>query len=79
MTAIRTEIDSNFDAFQRQLAASLAMHRGEYALLHAGKIIEFFKRPGEALIAGNSRFPDRLFSIQEVCDEPIDLGVWSHA
>lgn len=79
MTTIRSEIDSNFNAFQRQLYASLASHRGEFALLRHGHIIDFFEHPGAALIAGKERFPDAIFSIQEVNDEPIDLGVWSHA
>ena len=79
MTSIRSEIDTNFDALQRQLYASLKSHRGEFALLRHGQIIDFFEYPGAALIAGKQRFPDALFSIQEVNDEPIDLGVWSHA
>ncbi len=79
MTSIRSEIDANFDAFQRQLYASLTSHRGEFALLRHGQIIDFFEFPGAALIAGKERFPDALFSIQEVNDELIDLGVWSHA
>lgn len=79
MTTIRSEIDANFDAFQRQLAASLAAHRGEYALIRHGRIVDFFEHPGTALIAGRERFADALFSIQEVIDEPIDLGIWSHA
>jgi hypothetical protein len=79
MTTIRTEIDGNFDAFQRQLRASLAIHPGEFALLRHGEIVDFFGDPGAALIAGNARFADRLFSIQEVSEEPVDLGVWSHA
>jgi hypothetical protein len=79
MSMIRSEIDSNFDAFQRQLGASLGAHLGEYALMRHGEIVDYFDQPGNALLAGNSRFPDRQFSIQEVSDEPIDLGVWSHA
>ena len=79
MTTIRSEIDSNFDAFQRHLSVSLVEHRGEFALLRHGRVIDYFDRPGAALVAGNQRFPDLLFSIQEVSDEPIDFGVWSHA
>jgi len=46
---------------------------------HAGwDIIDFFAKPGDANRAGVERFPDGIFSIQEVTDEPIDLGFWSH-
>jgi len=79
MTTLRSEIDANFDSFQRQLQASLARHRGEYALLRHGEIVKFFVDPGAALTAGVKHFPDGMFSIQEVSDEPLDLGVWSHA
>lgn len=79
MTTVRAEIEGNFDAFQRQLGASLFSHRGEYALLRHGKIIAYFSDPGAALVAATTQFPDRLYSIQEVNDEPIDLGFWSHA
>jgi len=43
-----------------------------------GEVIGFFDRPGTAYTQGISLFPDRLFSIQEVTDEPIDLGFFSH-
>lgn len=43
-----------------------------------GQIIGFFATPREALRAAADRFPDGVFSIQEVTDEPIDLGFWSH-
>lgn len=79
MSSIRTEIDANFDAFQRSLRNNLARHRGEFALLYRGQIVDFFENPGAALLAGKKRFSDAPFSIQEVSDEPIDLGIWSHA
>jgi hypothetical protein len=40
--------------------------------------VAFFKKPGDANRAGVEAFPDGIFSIQEVTDEPIDLGFWSH-
>ena len=38
----------------------------------------FYAKSIEAYRAGLERFPDRVFSIQEVTDEPIDLGFFSH-
>ena len=72
------EVDENYDAFQRGLAAWLPDHAGEYALMRSREIIGFFVQPGDALRAAWAQFPDGLFSIQEVTDEPIDLGLWSH-
>lgn len=80
MDAVRQklEVDRNYDAFVRMLVSLLPGHRDEFALMRDGDIIEFFTKPGDANRAGVERFPDGIFSIQEVTDEPIDLGFWSH-
>ena len=75
----KLEVDRNYDVFMRMLSALLPEHRDEYALMRDGKIVGFFKKPGEANRVGVDMFPDGIFSIQEVTDEPIDLGFWSHA
>jgi hypothetical protein len=74
----RQEVDRNYDAFMRMLASLLPEHRDEYALMRDSEIVAFFAKPGDANRAGVERFPDGIFSIQEVTDEPIDLGFWSH-
>lgn len=73
------EVDRNYDAFMRMLSAILDDHRDEYALMRDGEIVGFYTKPGEAHRAGYELFPDQIFSIQEVTDEPLDLGFWSHA
>jgi len=75
----RQQVDQNYDAFQRMLASLLADRRGQYALMRDRDVVEFFDDPGDAYRAGLRRFSDHLFSIQEVDDEPIDLGIFSHA
>ena len=74
----KLEVDRNYDAFVRTLRTILPRHRGQYALMRDGKIVGYFDRPGAANITGCERFEDGVFSIQEVTDEPIDLGFWSH-
>ena len=74
----KLEVDRNYDVFMRMLSALLPEHRDEYALMRDGEIIAFFRKPGEANRAGVEKFSDGIFSIQEVTDEPIDLGFWSH-
>ncbi len=74
----KQEVDRNYDAFVRQLASILPKHRDQFALMRDGAIIDFFDRPGEANRAGVEMFKDQIYSIQEVTDEPIDLGFWSH-
>lgn len=72
------EVDRNYDAFVRVLSSLLPAHRDRYALMRDAKIVEIFDKPGEAHAAGVDRYADGIFSIQEVTDEPIDLGFWSH-
>jgi hypothetical protein len=72
------EVDRNYDAFMRVLGDLLPDHRDEYALMRDGEIVAFFVKPGDAYREGISRYADEVFSLQEVTDEPIDLGFWSH-
>lgn len=74
----RREVDQNYDAFTGMLGSILPEHRDQLALMRDGDIVGYFNTPREALIAASERFPDGIFSIQEVTDEPIDLGFWSH-
>jgi hypothetical protein len=74
----RQQVDWNYDVFMRMLGSLLADHRDQLALMRDGNIDGYFYTPREALRAASERFPDAIFSIQEVTDEPIDLGFWSH-
>jgi hypothetical protein len=73
------EVDVNYTAFVGMLAAIVCNHRDEFALMRDGGVVGFYPNAGAANRAGLERFADEIFSIQEVTDEPIDLGFWSHA
>jgi hypothetical protein len=75
----REEVDRNYDAFVRMLAAILPEHRDQLALMKGGRVVGYYATPRDALKAANEMIPDGIFSIQEVTDEPLDLGFWSHA
>jgi hypothetical protein len=72
------EVDRNYDAFTKLLGSILPEHRDQLALMRDEQIVGYFDTPHQALKAGYERFPDGIFSIQEVTDEPLDLGFWSH-
>jgi hypothetical protein len=74
----RLEVDRNYDAFVRMLGTLLPEHRDELVLMRDGAVVGFYNTPREALVAATEKFPDGIFSLQEVTDEPIDLGFWSH-
>ncbi len=76
-SAHHTEIDQNYDFFQRNLVRFLSERRGEYALIRKQEIVGWFSKPGDAYRAGLAEFDDRLFSIQEATDEPVELGAMS--
>jgi len=74
------QVEINYKAFQEKLPSLLTTHRGKFALMRDGQIIDFFDTPRDAYIAGQKIFQqDQLFSIQEVIETPIDLGFFSHA
>ena len=72
------DVDRNYDVFVQLLPSLLPEHRDEFALMRNGKIVDFFTKSGDANRAGVEAFSNGIFSIQEVTDEPIDLGFWSH-
>jgi hypothetical protein len=76
---LRVEVDRNYDFFQRSLACYLEGHADEYALLKSQAVVDFFDGPGLAYRAGLARFPDKIFSVQKVTDEPVELGFMSLA
>lgn len=79
MKSLRSEIDHNYDFFQRSLIKFLESHNGQYALLRSAEVIGFFAGPGEAYRFGLEQFPDKLFSVQQVTDEPVEMGLLSVA
>ncbi len=74
----RLEVDRNYDAFTRILGSYLPRYRDQFALMRDGEIVGIYPKPGEAHRAGIDKYVDGIFSIQEITDEPIDLGFWSH-
>ena len=73
------QIQQNYEAFMAQLPTLVLTQRGKFALMHDGKIIEFFDTARDAYVAGQQIFPGKIFSIQEVRETPVDLGFFSHA
>lgn len=76
--ALSAEVDANYDYFLRHLRDFLKDHAGRYAVLKNRAVVDFFDKPGDAYRYAREAIPDGLFSIQEVTDEPIDLGFFSH-
>ncbi len=77
---LQDEVERNYATFVKELSTLLATHRGKFALMRAGKIVEFFDTARDAHIAGRELYKaDGLYSVQEVTDVAADLGFFSHA
>lgn len=74
----QSQADFNYDAFVAELPNLLRDHEGSYALLHNGKVIDFFSTSLEATLEGSRRFGSDDFSVQEVTAEPEHLGFYSY-
>jgi len=70
----QNEIDGNYDYFQRNLTMLLTDHEGEFALIRERRVVDFYQDVGTAFREGLSKFDDRLFSVQKVTREPVELG-----
>lgn len=76
--AHEAEVDRNCDAFLKVLPDLMKTDAGRVALMRKEQVVGIFQTIEAALRAGGARFPDRMYSVQEVTDEPLDLGVLSH-
>lgn len=75
--ALATEVDQNYDYFQRRMSDFLPSEFGRYALLRHRKIVGFFDNAAQAEMRGE-RFPDGIYSIQLVDPDPVNLGAYSN-
>jgi hypothetical protein len=75
----QTQVEKNYAAFKASLRELLASHAGKQALLHDGKIIEFFDTLSDAIKYGNAKFGTGNYSVQEVTNRPAELGWHAHA
>ena len=77
LSKMREEVDRNYKAFKKMKFD--AGDKGKFALLKDTEVITILSSREEAIRAGEERYPDGLYSFQEIDAQPVDLGVWSHA
>ena len=78
MSDKQKEVDDNYQAFSEILPDILAEHKGEYALMRRKKIISYHKSFFEAQDVGSDKYQDKMFSVQKVDRNPVDLGYYSY-
>jgi hypothetical protein len=75
----RTEVDRNFAAFRERLPTLIQLHRGKFALMRDGEVVEIYSDWTDAFRTAERFFEDGRYSIQKITDTPVDLGFFSHA
>ncbi|MEX0644917.1 MAG: hypothetical protein WD076_06385, partial [Parvularculaceae bacterium] len=70
---VRAAVDRNYEAFTAKLAQLIERHRGKFALMRDGEVVEMFTTLRDAHMAAKRRYSDDLYSIQEITDAPVDL------
>ncbi len=73
------EIDRNLGRFLEILPRLVPAHSGKYVLMRHGEVVEFYGSAIDAQIAGNQKFDDGVFSIQQVKEVAEELGYFSYA
>jgi hypothetical protein len=75
----QTEIDGNLDFFLNEMPNLPQSQLGKFALLRKKSIVGYFDTIVDAVGTGNKLYQDKVFSVQQVTDVPVDLGFFSHA
>ncbi len=75
----RDQVEVNYAAFEKMLPDLVTTHRGKFALMRNGEIIEFYDTIRDAYLTGQKLYEDKLFSVQEIVETPVDLGFFSYA
>jgi hypothetical protein len=70
----RAEVRSNYQAFLSDLPRLVLDSQGRYAVYRHQRLIDVFDSFSAAITFGNRMYSDRVFSVQEITEEPLELG-----
>ncbi len=70
----RAEVGLNYQIFLTDLPRLIVDNRGRYAVYRRQRFVDIFDTFSAAVAYGNQRYTDRLFSVQEIDDEPLAVG-----
>ena len=71
---ITSELGKNFHAYGKMRRTLERSHRGRFALLHDGELVEVLNDRWDAFVIGRERFGDGGFSIKKIGEPPASLG-----
>jgi len=73
------EVDENYKIFAKLLPDLMKNRAGKFVVMRHKKPVEFFDTARDAMVYASKTYNDGLFSVQEVTQEAVDLGWFSHA
>ena len=71
------QIQLNREAYQKLKNKLEAEHPGRYALMHDGEMIEIYNDSGDAYSIGCDKYGLGSFTIEEIGERPISLGIFT--
>jgi hypothetical protein len=74
-----SQADVNYEAFKKLLPELVKTHAGKFAVMHDGKVVEYFDTLADAAKCGVGTYGQGKFSVQEVTSKEINLGFYSYA
>jgi len=78
-SALQNEIDKNLTFFLKELSKIPAHQKGKVALLRHQTITGYYDTIPDAISAGTQLYSDGVFSVQQVRNDPVNLGFYSYA
>ena len=72
----------NFEAFTKLIqddSSILEQNKDKYALMRHEKLQGIYTTAFDAMQVGESLYEDKMYSIQQITNTPVDLGYYSHA
>ena len=74
---IQQEVDRNYVAFQKMVFPT--HDKGKFAILRDGKVVEIMNNSADAHKMARRIFEDRIYSVQEIGADPVELGWYSYS
>ena len=72
------QLRANEAAYDKDYRERLERHHlGKTALMHDGKVVEVFDDPNDAYLTGYKKWGLGEFSMKEIGQKPIELGIFS--
>ena len=72
------QLQANEAAYEKDYRERLERdHRGKTALMHDGKVVDVYDDPNDAYLTGYERCGLGGFSMKEIGQRPLELGIFS--